>query len=180
MDLANVVIRGRSFLYQPEIYAFKSGKKKGTTLLSLMFSDPSYLAWQKRILDSEMTTMTSPNRLHLHLAWILSVGESLEAPVLCPYCLGEKRNIKMFSVRHSSGECTYGHEFVCCNDVGCKQKLNEERSSLLPLKFSSLRQFRNTEQKRMGKFFKEIFLGTERFDSDKAFRLFLSSTTLIR
>ena len=180
MDLANVLINGRNFLYQPELYVFKSGKKRGLSLVSIMFSNPSYLVWQKRMLDSQMTPMTVPNKLHLHLSWLLSTGERLQTSCVCPYCQGEKRSIKWFSVRRSyDGSFSYGFPYVCCDNADCKRQIHEERSSPVPLKFSSLKGFRDSEQKRMGRFFKDIFLGGDRFDSEKAFSLFVSATPLI-
>lgn len=176
--LAEICINER--FYSHELsgpYNFKSGKNEGRSLESLMFSNRSYLTKLKHIRDSKLGSGSYPDKLHLCLAWILNAGEFVQASESCPYCSNEQRNIKLFSVRWSGGACSFGRPYVCCEDADCKYRIIEEKSSLLPLKFSSLNHFRNTKQREAGAFFKDIFLGTGRLDPEKAFELFLSATT---
>jgi hypothetical protein len=178
MALANVVIKGRVFPYELSgPYIFKSGKKKGQSVESLMFSDRAYLVYLKSVLDSEIGLVSVPNKLHLHLGWILNAGEFVRSSKTCQYCSGEfeRRKIQLFSVRWSCG-ASYGHHYVCCSDGDCKSRIFDEKSSFLPLKFSSLSHFGKGEQKRVGTFFKEIFLGAGRLDPERAFELFFSAS----
>jgi len=178
--LVNVRIKGQMFPYDLSgPYEFKTGKKRGTAAEKLMFLNRSYLVWLKNVLDAGMKIGSKPNKMHLHLGWILNAGEFVKASHICNYCFAEpdKKNIQFFSVRHSHGLCTYGERFTCCDGDSCKFRLLEEKSHLLPLKFSSLSYFRNGEEGRIGKFFKEIFLGREQLDPDEAFQLFLSANT---
>lgn len=176
--LVEVCINERHFSYNLESpYHFKTGPKAGSSVEALMFSNISYLAQLKHIRDSKLGATSQPDKLHLHLAWILNAGEFVQASESCPYCSNKQRNIKLFSVRWSGGACSFGRPYVCCEDADCKYRIIEEKSSLLPLKFSSLNHFRNTKQREAGAFFKDIFLGTGRLDPEKAFELFLSATT---
>lgn len=182
MDLAKVTIKNRSFLYKPELYTVDSqefGKKSG---MFLLFNKISYIFQQQHIVDSTLKLGSKPNRWHLHIAWLLTVGQTLVASELCPYCPNGKRNvIKWFATRRDfDGNHCYGLPYVCCDCESCQDQIvTDRKTSLLPFKFSSLRGLSDSEQKRMGNFFKEIFLGKGRFDSEKAYQLFLSQTPLI-
>jgi hypothetical protein len=181
MAVVNVVIKGRIFPYELSgPYIFKSGKKVGQSVEALMFADRGYLAYLKNIADKEMAPGSLPNRLHLHLAWVMRAGEFIKSPQECHYCSSntEYKKIEFFSVRYSSGGCSYNHQFACCSQEECKQKIWEEKSKLFPLKFSSLAYFSNAEQKRLGIFFKDLFLGPGRLDTKKAFELFSSANQL--
>ena len=92
-----------------------------------------------------------------------------------------RNTIKWFALRRDSdGRHCYGLPFVCCDNESCKDEIvTNKYTSLLPFRISSLRGLSHSEQKRMGNFFKEIFLGQGHFDSEKAFQLFLSHTPLI-
>ena len=181
MALVNVVIKGRTFPYELSgPYMFKSGKKAGQSVEALMFADRGYLVYLKNIADKNMASGSLPNRLHLHLAWVMRAGEFIKSSEDCPYCSydGERKKVEMFSVRYSYGGCSYGHRFTCCNEDECRYRVLEEKSKLFPLKFSSLAYFSNAEQKRLGAFFKDLFLGPGRLDTKKAFELFSSANPL--
>ncbi len=181
MALVNVAIKGQLFSHEVSgPYVFKSGKKAGQSVESLMFSDYGYLAYLKRIADKEMVSGSKPNKLHLRLAWVMRVGEFVKSPENCPYCYDKKaeggyKKVEMFSVRYSYGSSSFGLRFTCCNEDECKYKLLEEKSKLLPLKFSSMAYFSNAEQKRLGAFFKDLLLGPGRLDAQKAFEMFFSA-----
>ncbi|MHB9019653.1 MAG: hypothetical protein ACYC3G_02135 [Minisyncoccota bacterium] len=179
-SLVEVCINGGFYSYKLEgPYSLKSGQKEGSSVEALMFSNISYLHKLKHIRDSKLAKGSQPDRLHLHLAWILEAGEFVQSQELCPHCSDEQKKIKFFSVRISGGDYSFGGaQYVSCGGEACMYKLlTDEKIHLWPLKFSSLGHFRNSKQKDAGAFFKELFLGKERLDSEKAFQMFLSSTS---
>jgi len=107
-SLVEVLINGRSFSYRLNgSYVFASGKKKGESVEALMFSQRSYLVKLKHIRDTNLTRDSRPDRLHLHLAWILSAGEFVKPLSTCQYCPDDREHNKLgfFSVRYSGGAC---------------------------------------------------------------------------
>lgn len=181
MDLTKLYIRGKSFLYKREIYVVKSSEKEENNKsgLYLLFNRANFIFKEKHKCDAKVIKGSKPNRWHLHLTWLLTVGELLKTTEFCPYCPSGKRNIiKWFALRpDAEGRHRYGLPFVCCDCESCMREIDTDfKTILLPFKISSLRDLSESNQKRMGNFFKEIFLGKGRFDSKKAFELFLSHT----
>ncbi len=174
--LVEVCINGKHFSYKLEgSYHFKTGPKAGSSVEELMFSNISYLAQLKHIRDSKLGSTSQPDKLHMHLAWILNAGEFVQSQELCPLCADEQERIKFFSVRISGGDHSFGGlQYVSCGGEVCMYKLlTDEKIHLWPLKFSSLSHFRNNRQKDAGAFFKELLLGKGKLDSQKAFDMFL-------
>ncbi len=176
-----VEVRINDGLYRYEVdgpYNFKSGPKEGSSVEALMFSGISYLRKLKHIRDSKLARGSQPDKLHLHLAWILNAGEFVQSSEICPHCSDERRMVKFFSVRVSGGSSAFGFPYICCGREACMYKLlTDEKVHILPLKFSSLSHFRNTKQKEAGAFLKSLLLGSDKLDPKKAFQMFLSSTS---
>lgn len=155
-------------------YFFLTGKNKGNSVECMMFTKRSLLLWMLNQANMRMTPMSTPNKLHKHLMWIMKQGELVKTNVVCRFCGTEK--ISYFSAR---GCYTYGYSvgqyFTSC--ATCLPKLEDATDTkcvLLPFKFSSISRFgRKTDQVQIGNFFKEVFFpGVPRLDAHKVFELF--------
>lgn len=182
MAQVNVEIKGRIFPYElfgPHI--FKDGENKGLTVESMMFSNRKHLVKLKNIRDHNAKRVSNPDKLHLHLAWILNAGEFVKAPLVCPHCSNEWNNIKFFSISRRRGAFIYGRRYVSCGEPACVYESLEEDFVPHPLKFSTLEYFsKEKELAKIGDFFREVFLESDKLDPGKAFELFLNASTTVQ
>jgi len=155
-------------------YFFLTGKNKGNSVECMMFYQRSLLLWMLNQANMRLTPVSTPNKLHKHLAWIMRRGEFVKTNVLCRFCGKDK--ISYFSAR---GCYSYGYSvslhYTSC--PACFSKLEGETDTkcvLLPFRFSSISRFgRRADQKQIGDFFKGVFFpGVQRLDAQKVFEFF--------
>ncbi|MEI6040361.1 MAG: hypothetical protein WCP93_03365 [Candidatus Berkelbacteria bacterium] len=158
-------------------YQFASGKHKGQYLETLMFQNYGFVDWYLKKLNREISTNGSKNRLHLHLEWLITQGETRIPSMLCPVC--GLKPIAQFSV---IGDPRIGLSMstgyaACQCDTECKRHIASmccgKMPTWKPAKFSSIITFGyKADQDRFTQLLREIYGLTERINAQRAYDFF--------
>lgn len=153
-------------------YIIGSGKRAGKALELLMFSDYYFLQWHFDQLEERLSSGSSRNIYHRHLGWLLNRGENRRVPMACPSC--NTKPIKLLSIR---GVERFGYSmhqsFSCCDDEECITRIYTEKQMYLPVKFSSILNFRlKSDQKQFVNVLRDVFGLIGRLTKEKAFDFF--------